>query len=443
MRRKNSRGKFLFVVWLLAQAGCGGGESPRQAAANIPATNPPPNAVTPPVSGHLTASPLSLNFGEVLTGQSAALTVRLRNSGAASLTVSSIVVAGAGYSTQGISAGQVLARDAFHDFTVIFAPPSGGNFPGTVTITSDADNPTLAIALAGTGLEQIRRLSANPASIHFGEVQLSSTSSAAIQLTNTGNVPLQISGLRVTGSGFSITSGPEVPFSLLPGLSVHFILRFAPVTAGEAVGVLQASADAMLTAAEVSIGGIGVSPPAGELNISPAGLNFGNVLVGGQAAQTIGIKNTGAAVLTLTGIRSDNPAFTVTNVALPLLLPIGAQEFFGLRFSPQSAGSSTAAISFVSDAANSPSISVSGTGIEGTLLLWDASAAPGLAGYNVYRARTAGGPYTKLTTVPVQGTSFQDWTVQLGQTYFYVVRAVDSDGIESGDSNEVVKVIPP
>jgi hypothetical protein len=58
----------------------------------------------------------------------------------------------------------------------------------------------------------------------------------------------------------------------------------------------------------------------------------------------------------------------------------------------------------------------------GVSLSWSASAAP-VEGYHVYRAGTPAGPFTRLTTSLVTGTSFTDSTAPPG-TYTYMVRAV-------------------
>jgi hypothetical protein len=74
-------------------------------------------------------------------------------------------------------------------------------------------------------------------------------------------------------------------------------------------------------------------------------------------------------------------------------------------------------------------------------LSWTASTTPGVT-YNVYR-RTPGGSYTtKLNSVVVGGTSYIDATSTAGQTYFYVIRAVDSTNTESANSSEVQAIIP-
>jgi fibronectin type 3 domain-containing protein len=74
-------------------------------------------------------------------------------------------------------------------------------------------------------------------------------------------------------------------------------------------------------------------------------------------------------------------------------------------------------------------------------LTWTASTST-VSGYNVYRSTVSGGPYTKLTASPVAATTYVDSTVTASQTYYYVVTAVDSSGVESANSAEVSAVVP-
>jgi fibronectin type 3 domain-containing protein len=64
-----------------------------------------------------------------------------------------------------------------------------------------------------------------------------------------------------------------------------------------------------------------------------------------------------------------------------------------------------------------------------------------VVGYNLYRGTISGGPYVEISSTVV-GTSQSDNTVLPGQTYYYVVTAVDSTGKESTYSNQVKAVIP-
>jgi fibronectin type 3 domain-containing protein len=65
-------------------------------------------------------------------------------------------------------------------------------------------------------------------------------------------------------------------------------------------------------------------------------------------------------------------------------------------------------------------------------LSWSSSS--GATGYNVKRATTSGGPYTKIGAPTL--TSYTDSSVTNGVTYFYVVSALDSAG-ESANSSSV------
>ena len=58
-------------------------------------------------------------------------------------------------------------------------------------------------------------------------------------------------------------------------------------------------------------------------------------------------------------------------------------------------------------------------------LAWEAVPDADVAGYLVYRTTTAGRGHTRLTPSPQGGTTYVDADVRPGQTYFYVVTAVD------------------
>ena len=73
-------------------------------------------------------------------------------------------------------------------------------------------------------------------------------------------------------------------------------------------------------------------------------------------------------------------------------------------------------------------------------LQWAPVSDGSLAGYNVYRASSASGPYTRLDTSPFSQTSFTDSNPGTG-TVYYRVTAVDSGG-ESQATNASAQVTP-
>jgi hypothetical protein len=78
-------------------------------------------------------------------------------------------------------------------------------------------------------------------------------------------------------------------------------------------------------------------------------------------------------------------------------------------------------------------------------LAWQAVPDADLAGYLVYRSTTGGGRgHARLTAAPQGATTYVDTDVRPGQTYFYVVTAVDraKGANESVPSQEVSATLP-
>ena len=85
----------------------------------------------------------------------------------------------------------------------------------------------------------------------------------------------------------------------------------------------------------------------------------------------------------------------------------------------------------------SPPANLAATAGDTTVSLnWDDNGETDLDGYNVYRSTTSGSGYTKLNTSLLSTSDYTDNDVVNFTTYFYVVKAVDTDTNESGNSNE-------
>ena len=108
--------------------------------------------------------------------------------------------------------------------------------------------------------------------------------------------------------------------------------------------------------------------------------------------------------------------------------------------SPNSLGSSTSSSTGL-NSPTAPSRSTIGAPHD-VALNWNPSISSGIFGYNVYRGTGPGGPYTKVNSQVIASTSYTDTAIQSGQTYYYVVTAMDSGSQESVYSNEVAAPIP-
>src|SRR5579875_1842372 len=404
-----------------------------------------------PNRGPLVANPTSLSFGSVTVGQSSTLSVAVTNTGTATATISSAAVTGAGMSlASNTPAFPLSAAGQSVSFGVVFAPQTATSVTGALTITSNAAVSTLAVGLSGTGASAPVKgpLTANPTSLSFGSVTVGQSSTLSVAVTNTGTATATISSAAVTGAGMSLASNtPAFPLSVAAGQSVSFGVVFAPQTATSVTGALTITSNAAVSTLAVGLSGTGASAPVkGPLTANPTSLSFGSVTVGQSSTLSVAVTNTGTATATISSAAVTGAGMSLASntPAFPLSVAAGQSVSFGVVFAPQASGSITGSLTIASDATNaSLSVGLSGTGAKqhSVALTWQASASP-VNGYNVYRSQVSGGPYTLVSTTLLTTASFTDTTVLDGQTYYYVVTGVDSQGVESAYSNQVQVTIP-
>jgi hypothetical protein len=75
-------------------------------------------------------------------------------------------------------------------------------------------------------------------------------------------------------------------------------------------------------------------------------------------------------------------------------------------------------------------------------LQWDPNTEPDLAGYKVYSSTLSGLYGDPIATLPPSVTTYQSTGLVKGVTYFFVISAYNSQGIESLPSEEVARTIP-
>jgi hypothetical protein len=205
-----------------------------------------------------------------------------------------------------------------------------------------------------------------------------------------------------------------------------------------------------ITSTKASPTGTGNSIP-GTLSVSAATVSFGNVTLGSNATKTEKLTAATSAV-TISSGNWNGGGFSISGMTFPLTLAPGQSASFTVTFAPQTSGSAAGGVSFLSDAANSPTVeSFTGAGTQASgpspqqhsvSLSWSPSPST-VIGYNVYRGTTSGGPYpTKVTPSPQSATSMIDSTVVAGTTYYYVATSVDQSNVESIYSNQLTEVIP-
>jgi len=182
------------------------------------------------------------------------------------------------------------------------------------------------------------------------------------------------------------------------------------------------------------------------LTINPTSLSFGNVNISASSTKSATVTNSGTANVAISGISYSGAGFTTSGLSSGLILAPGQTATLNVTFAPAAAGNVAGSVTVASNATNSPgAVSLSASGVQAVshsaVLSWIPSTSS-VIGYQVYSATVSGGPYTKLTASAVSLSSYSDSTVQSGNTYYYVVTAINSSSTESAYSNQASAVIP-
>lgn len=182
----------------------------------------------------------------------------------------------------------------------------------------------------------------------------------------------------------------------------------------------------------------------GALAVSPSSLNFGNVNVGSSSSLTGTLTATNSDVV-VSSAAWNGSGYSVSGITFPVTVSAGTTANYRVTFAPPAAGASAGSISFTSNASDAGTQQTfTGTGTQPThevTLSWIASTST-VNGYNIYRGSQSGGPYAKVNSSLVLGTSYTDPTVQSSLTYYYVATAVDPNNVEGVYSNEATATIP-
>lgn len=408
-------------------------------------------------TGQLALSSSNVNFGSVQLGSSRTLLIAVSNIGKSNLTISQATVTGIGFSFAGPGLPITLLPQGSASLSVMFSPQTSGSETGSVSVVNwtgvgnsgKQRSSSTTILLSGTASNSLSAtaatagyLTASPSSMNFGTIQVASSQTQYVTLTNSGGSSVTISQATVTGNGFGL-SGFAAPETLAAGQSLTLTIAFVPTLSGTSSGTLTFTSNASDPTLGVLLSGTGTSP--GQLTVTPGTMGFGTIVVGSSQTQTGTLSASGSSV-TLSSGTSSSSEFTLGGLTLPLTIAAGQTVPFTIKFSPQMSGTASSNIAFASNASiSSITEVVSGTGASTIQHSVDLSWSPStsaVVGYNIYRGSTSGGPYTKINSSLDAAASYTDGTVQSGQNYFYVTTAVESTGVESGYSNVVSVAVP-
>jgi hypothetical protein len=197
-------------------------------------------------------SPASLTYPKTVVGvTSKAKAVTLTNSGASTLSITSIVPSG-DFAVPSATCGGTLAPKAKCKVNVTFTPTQAGSRTGTLAFTDNAPNAPQTVALSGTGTAQA---TLTPASATYANQKVGTTSKSK-KFTLTNNQAVALTGIAVSATGDFAVSAQTCGASLAAKGKCTIEVTFTPTQTGTRTGQLSVS-DSAATPQTASLTGTG------------------------------------------------------------------------------------------------------------------------------------------------------------------------------------------
>jgi sugar lactone lactonase YvrE len=374
---------------------------------------------TAALSGSVTAAPIplaalapdSLSFAVVAGSAPAAQMATLTNTGTAALAIGSISIGGANASSfaQTNACGTSLAAGASCAISVNFTGTAVGSYAATLTVADNSATATQTAALSATVTAAPVPVAAlAPAALSFTSVAGSVPAVQVATLTNSGNAALAIGSISIGGANASsFTQTNTCGASLAAGANCAISVTFTGTAVGSYAATLTVADNSATPTQTAALSATVTAAPAPAAALAPASLTYSATAGSTSAAQTATLTNSGTAVLNISGITlaGANPTeFSISANTCEVTLAAGASCTISVTFTPEAAGSFSAAISVADDAPGSPqSSALSGTG----------TAAPTAPDFTVTatpsaQSVAAGGAATYTVSIASTGGSFTD-----------------------------------
>lgn len=194
-------------------------------------------------------------------GASTSVDIRVTNAGDANATVGAVNVVGSGFKITNLPPiPATLIPNGSIVFTLVYTPATSGTATGSLAI----DNVNFPLASVGVGSQLVyssvigstSTVVQNGGTIVFPNTNVGATSTVSVLVNNTGNTPATISGVAVSGNGFSLPNLPKLPLTINAGATAQFTVAFTASSTSSVTGVLQ------IDAVGINLRGNGNPPPA-------------------------------------------------------------------------------------------------------------------------------------------------------------------------------------
>ena len=189
----------------------------------------------------------------------------------------------------------------------------------------------------------------------IGSVQVGSTKTDSVTVTNTGTSTLTVSSVKSSLSQFAV--GPASA-SIPAGTARKFGITFTPTGAGALTSVIVFTHNGPTSPDTMSAYGTGTVP---AFSVNRKSIAYGFVVIATGKTDSVLVTNTGTAALVITSVTSSSGRFTVSPSG-GTIQP-GAKSTFRITYTPSTTNTSNSNIVFQHNAPNlKDTVVASGTG---------------------------------------------------------------------------------
>jgi hypothetical protein len=253
--------------------------------------------------GSLELAPTAIDFGQVSiaqapssqsiqitnkTGAAAHVTLAISGDDAASFTID-----------PGTCAGQLNNNDACMALIALTV-----THDGAYAASIDASAGTVHASAPLAAMSVPATMSLSPSSDDFGDTNLASPATRQYSVTNTGQAPLPMPALALSGGAAYTIDSTTCNGTLDPGASCGFTVKFAPAAVGSQSAMVTATAGTLT--AQVTIAGRGTA----QLSAVRQGTGAGTVSGGGLDCGATCAATVATNPVTLTASAAGGSAFT-------------------------------------------------------------------------------------------------------------------------------------
>lgn len=286
---------------------------------------------------------------------------QIRNRGIQELEVRDIaVISGAAeFHVASTPLPAMVPGGSFMSFEINFTPTQKGLFTGLVRVTVGPCGDTYLLNVSGQG--NITEVTFSPDPVEFGSVDVGSSDTRTVRITNNGSTALSVSDIFLPAgmTEFSIVSAPNLPVIINAGASRDVTIRFAPLSVGTistnlCIAVTAPCPDTVcvLVRGRGNSIGLGVTKTRMEFTLDPCSFT--------ERCDSIDIVNSAGTAVTVTDVRIEPAGGFVVSLpgALPITLPNGARLTARICAQPDFTGARTGNLVIESNDVNVPLIRV-------------------------------------------------------------------------------------